>query len=97
MATKKVGHICQVDFQALDEMEEAVAQSIGFMELVTREYLHRYETEGTEYEKTSAYGVYQLHHVTRKRLESASDNLYTSVQKHSHAAKKAPPKKKRNG
>lgn len=93
MATKDKVHLSQVEFERLDEMDEAVHQAIGFMELVLKDIFERYETDGTEYEKVTASGIASLQHATRERLEKAVADLYESAQQNSRLTSKASPKK----
>ena len=93
MATKNEVHLSQIEFNRLDEMDEAVHQAIGFMELVLKDINERYEQDGTEYEKVTASGIASLHHATRERLEKAVEDLYESAQQNSHLPRKASPKK----
>ena len=95
MATKDDVVLKQVDMDALDEMDEAARQAIGFMELVLRDILDRYETDGTEYEQVTASGISNLQHATRERLEKALAGLWESEPEQPHLTRKAPPKAKR--
>lgn len=80
MATKNDTALKQVDMAALDEMDEAAHQAIGFMELLLRDFLDRNETDGTEYEQVTASGIANLQQATRARLEKALAGLWKSVQ-----------------
>jgi len=95
MATKDEVALKQVDMAALDEMDVAVQQAIGFMELVMRDVLNRYETNGTEYEKQTGFGIYMMQEATRKRLEKALEDLWDSAHQNSRRPSKAQPKAKR--
>ena len=92
MATKAKVSLTQVEFERLDEIDAAVSQAIGFMELVVKDILERYEQDGTEFEKVTAGGIFQLQYATRQRLEKAVDDLYKSAQQHSRVTIKAPSK-----
>lgn len=94
MATKAKVTLSQVEFERLDEVEAAANQAIGFMELVLKDILDRYERDGTEFEKETAGGICELQYATRKRLEKAVEGLFESAQQHACITVKAPPKGK---